>query len=204
MSILETAANGNLKLFNQYMEHKNIRAELNTKDVDGNTVLMVACKNGNIMIVAKITNFLKTQSDWPNCPEINQVNVMGQSPLMLTCRWSNNIYLIHYLLNVFPNINVRIRDNSGNDAILNACFNIKPNFIKILLQVQGIDVTIPNIKGFTPLIYAQKRLEMIGNSQLPGALNNAKKFNSIISHINTFLTRQQHLEEMRSRYKHRY
>jgi ankyrin repeat protein len=203
MNILEAAETGNLIVFNQYMEHENIRMELNNKDSEGNTVLMIACKNSQILIVTKISELLKKQPDWPNCPEINQVNTAGESPLILVCRFSNNIYLLHLLLNTFPNINVNIRSNMGNNAIINACVNLHTNFVQRLLLVPGINVTIPNKQGFTPLGITQRKLDMIANNTNPAVLIKINKCKSIINHITNFLIQEQRNQQLKFNFNNR-
>ena len=67
MDIFDAIKTGNIDRFNELYDI----IQNSLIDNEGNTLLMIACKNGQPAIINKIYTLLSRQSCWPNCNDIN-------------------------------------------------------------------------------------------------------------------------------------
>ena len=118
--------------------------DLNAKDDDGQTVFMKACAHGLTGIVKLLVqNSKNTHLDF------NATNDNGQTALMFACSnkrvLQNNsgvaIVLIEYMKRGFlRNIKLNIKDCFGRTALMIACRNGKVQIVKLLLDLNNIEI----------------------------------------------------------------
>jgi ankyrin repeat protein len=152
MDIFDAIKTGNIDRFNELYDI----IQNSLIDNEGNTLLMIACKNGQPAIINKIYTLLSRQSCWPNCNDINKKNNMGETPLILACKYSRNIYAINLLLTRFRNININETNDRGESAFVFACSlpNDPIATINRFLEIPNIDVTITSFGQTTCLMHA--------------------------------------------------
>jgi ankyrin repeat protein len=157
MDIFAAARTGNVEIFNQRLSPDFPRINLNGRDINGNTPLMIASKHGRSEIVNIIFTILSQQADFQTGPEINQVNTRGESALMLACGRFGNLTTVTMLFNNFPNININQANNQGNTALMFACYHPFNNeILDYLLNRLDIDYMDVNNEGNSALMIACK------------------------------------------------
>ena len=121
----------------------NYGANLNMRDINGNTALILACENGYFGIVDRLIQ--KT-------PDINIQNIQGINALMMACK-SGNLRIVKRLLEL-PNININARDFPGDTALIFACRSDKVDIVKLLLETGRVDINAQDQYGLTALCFS--------------------------------------------------
>ena len=131
----------NEKAFKMLLEQNDI----NAKDANGNTILLIAIILEKMEIAKKI---LLEEEDNIN---INFVNKYNQSALILASERPNMIEITKMLLER-NDININIKDNYGNTALMNSVIDKNEVITEMLLERDDIDINIKNNDGSTALI----------------------------------------------------
>ena len=151
----------------------NNGADVNIQDDDGNTVLIIACKENKTEIVQLLlknkadVNIQDDEGDTAliiacengykdivqlllenKDTDINKQNIDGNTALIMACY---NKDIVQLLLENKADLN--IQNETGNTALIYTCNNGYKDIVKLLLENKA-DVTIQNILGNTALFYA--------------------------------------------------
>ncbi len=105
-----------------------MRADINAKDVNGDTALANSCRSGKNSAVSFL---LKNGAD------VNTINNDGDSSLALCCKMGNVAGAELLLLN---SANVNIQNAEGNTPLMISCFNKDTEMVNLL--VSGIQRTV--------------------------------------------------------------
>jgi len=113
---------------------------VNAKDDNGDTPLILACKKNDQKMVREL---IEHKAD------VNKKNKNnGYTPLIIACNEGNEI-IVRYLIEHGADINAR--DENGYSPLVFACSNGNEAVIKYLVE-KGADVNIKDENGDTPLI----------------------------------------------------
>ncbi|MEG0002532.1 ankyrin repeat domain-containing protein [Comamonas sp.] len=117
-------------LFNKYESPApaGMRADINAKDVNGDTALANSCRSGKNSAVRFL---LKNGAD------VNTINNDGDSALALCCKIGNIAGAELLLLN---SANVNLQNAEGNTPLMISCFNKNTEMVNLL--VSGIQRTV--------------------------------------------------------------
>ena len=115
----------------------------NVTDSTDSSLLMYACKNGNLDVVKKLLD-LKVN--------VNHRNNDGLTALMYACI-NDKLDIVKELLKN-KEIDVNHRNNDGMTPLLYACINNKLHIVEELLKNEDIDVNCHDNDGMTSLMYA--------------------------------------------------
>jgi|LGVF01.2.fsa_nt_gb ankyrin repeat protein len=122
----------------------NKGADVDYKDVDGNTLINLLIDRGNWK-VNEFTHMLLSKRKL----DFNDKNNNGQTTLMIAAKNDHN--LIEFLLKKPMDIN--LQDNSGNTALSYLCMNSgKLKNFKNLIDA-GAKIDLQDVEGNTPLMY---------------------------------------------------
>ncbi|CDK30269.1 ankyrin repeat domain-containing protein [Candidatus Babela massiliensis] len=157
--------------------------DINAKDQDGNTALMLAVMYSNTNSVNVLLNYYNKKLE-----DINVKNNNGDTVLMIAIRY-NNIDIIKRILeestidinvknneNISPLIlairlgneelsgellkdkrtDVNIKDDYGNTPLILASDQGEKNIVKVLINNPDTDIDIANDEGYTALYYARR------------------------------------------------
>ncbi len=156
--------------------------DINTKDKDGNTALMLAVRYNNTNSVNVLLNYYKKKLE-----DINVKNNNGETALTLAIRYNNKDIIKHILkeanieINVKNNegvsplilaikldnqeivqelisdirTNVNIKDDYGNTPLILAADQGDGAIVKMLINNPNVDIDIANDNGYTALYYAR-------------------------------------------------
>jgi ankyrin repeat protein len=122
-------------------------ADINSKDSNGKTALMLAATSGNITAMETLVNKFHanvTVKDKNDQTALSQAASMGLNDSVKT------------LLNFRPKV-TEGQDINGNTPLMNAVKNGHSNVVKTLLEKGGAAASIPDDQGRTPLMESIKR-----------------------------------------------
>jgi hypothetical protein len=175
------------KINKKILNEQNIEdiEDINYRNKDGNTALMLAIIDNKLKVVIKILR------DYYGVVDINIKNNDGNTALMLAI--INNRFLSYLQLEDNPNIYVNIKNNDGNTALMLAIINNNMRMCYNLLERPDIDVNIKNNDGNTALDYAcVKKLEKVITIifKILGIDCINKNLKEFIDCINTFIRKK--------------
>jgi len=107
--VCKTESKESLEILNYFI--KELKIDINSKDKNGNTPLLIACYFGNIEIISKLLE---------SGANINIQNNYGDSPLMISCFFKNK------------KIIQKLKKNGADENILN-------NYGYSVLKIKGIN-----------------------------------------------------------------
>lgn len=137
---------------------------------------VLALKNGNdqnilhLIVTWKnlhlLSLLLSYKKDiWTNLYQ--QVDKRGETALHKACSYNGSDYSVNWknessaypecldmlLSNIDDIATINLKNNNGDTALHNACYSVNHIAVKKLLKIQGIDLTIFNKCGDTPIFY---------------------------------------------------
>ena len=126
-------------------------ADINLKDIDGCTALMMACYYSNYSNVETVKLLLENNAD-PNLKNNN-----GRNALMIACGYTNIVSSIEIVKLLLENgADPNLKDNNGRTALMDVCryTNTESSIeiFKILLE-NGTDPNLKDNNGLTALMY---------------------------------------------------
>lgn len=130
--------------------------DVNCKNRDENTALMMACRKKNI---EKVDILLKTENI-----DLNIQNSTGDTALIITSV-ENDIEIMNLLLKC-PDIDINIQNKIGNTALILACCRNRIKVVELLLNRLDIDIYKKNYYNNDALVMSRhwnhnKLVEMI-------------------------------------------
>ncbi|ORX78126.1 ankyrin [Anaeromyces robustus] len=115
-------------------------ANINAKDNEGETPLIIACKYGNEKVVKVLVDY---------GADINKQDNEGYTPIFIACRFSRTgINIIDYLVSKKADLN--IPNNESKTPIFELCL-FKSEYIVNAFIENGVKINIINNNGDTPL-----------------------------------------------------
>ena len=150
----------------------SLSVDMNSKDCDGQTPLLVACKNGSEDIVK-----LLIENAVENGIDVNAIDDKGRSVLHNACR-SQSPKCVELLLNRAEELNIDVNapDEGGTKPILHACKQGKTEIVRLMFEqseICNIDLTATDRLGKTVTHLACWRSE---TNTLKFILENATKY----------------------------
>jgi len=143
MDIFEASKVGDLARIN-YLINQGI--DINSKDPDGNTPLMIACVYKHLDIVKSFRNI-------PGI-NVNTQNVyMEETALILACQYNMGDDIVEELLQ-FPGIDINLGDSNNRTPLMHSIYENHSFIAKVLIQNPNIDVNKYTVRGYTALIIA--------------------------------------------------
>ncbi|QGR54277.1 ankyrin repeat-containing protein [Moumouvirus maliensis] len=140
---------------------------INKKNNDKNKLIrLIISQKRNPDGYQEINDYLQNNKD-----EINYVNKMGWSPLIIACTFGfSNIEIIKLLLEFGADINIK---NQNGDTVLMTSLMLKPNYlknnniqvIKFLIEA-GVDVNMRNNQDWTALMLACRYSNINNNIEI--------------------------------------
>ena len=126
--------------------------DVNVQDSDGNTLLHLACKNGDFFMVKQLMSH-------PKC-DINILNKDNRNPLLLVTT-SNRLWTdeIVELLVKTNKCDVNIPDKDGNTLLHQACLRMpytSLQLVKLITALPICDINAENIEGLRPIHLATR------------------------------------------------
>lgn len=118
--------------------NKKLDPEINKRDEDGNTPLLIASTNGNAFLVKLL---IKAGVD------VNQSNYAGLTPLFIATK-NNHVDVVRLLIEAKADVNKE--DKDGNTPLHEAVYHHNRDIIKLLIEAHA-DVDKGDIDGWTPL-----------------------------------------------------
>jgi len=158
---LDAARNGDLKRVQEILKKRKVN--INKKDEDGRTALMLASEYGHIEVVKSLL---------ANGANINENGYFGETALILASE-NRRIEIVKYLLANGANINDK--DNYGTTALISASQEGPIEIVKSLLA-NGANVNEKDKYGKTALISASQwgHIEIVKSLLANGANINDK------------------------------
>jgi serine/threonine-protein phosphatase 6 regulatory ankyrin repeat subunit B len=117
--------------------------DVNIRDIDGNTALLIACEKGD-MEIADLLIDEGASVEVRNCDE--------RTPLMEAAKHRTmGVELVQRLYQADPNLDLNAQDTQGETALLEAARAGEPDTVECLVQ-RGANINAANRRGATPLI----------------------------------------------------
>ncbi|MFT6071995.1 MAG: ankyrin repeat protein [Alphaproteobacteria bacterium] len=132
-SIRQYAANGNTQEIQQTLKQlpeKNQRICINSKDLNGDTALILAVDNGHIQVIEALLTHKNIN--------INAQNSDSDTALMLAA-YKGNKEIVEALLK-YEDIGVHLKDESGQNALMIALNEDRIPIVMALLEHKDIDI----------------------------------------------------------------
>ena len=135
-------------------------SDINARDENGNTPLMLACQEKNIKEVEELLQH-------PDI-DVNAQSQQGNTALIYACR-TGKTEIVENLINR-PDIDVNIQDKQGNTALIWASFCGLSTVVEKILQHPDVDINIQDFGGTSALVWANRKnqpkiVKMIKNYQ---------------------------------------
>ncbi|XP_067653128.1 serine/threonine-protein phosphatase 6 regulatory ankyrin repeat subunit A-like [Haliotis asinina] len=118
-------------------------ANLSDTDVDGSTILCLACRGGNVEIV----NYILMQ----NIVDINRKNIDGKTPVVCAAHDGNREV---FDILVKKGVNLSVTDQNGDNVLHWACRGGKIKIVNYILMQTIVDINSNNGWGMTPVMSA--------------------------------------------------
>lgn len=152
--MINAASEGNVELLQELLQNFDI--DVNFKNNDGYTALMIACTNNYIDMVKVLLNIQGI--------DVNIRTKYGYSALMIACKFGY-VNIVELLLLKGININVSLNDKKGNNALMVTCSSTfykevdetkRERIVNLLFSIKGHDINIDSVNfiGNTVLIFA--------------------------------------------------
>lgn len=145
--LLKYCKSGNIKKIKELLINPEINLDINYQDINGNSSLIWACRNGNEAVVRLLLLGNKSNENIP-FDITNYVENHNRKHFLFNSSKSNSV------LNI-QNVSVNMTNIHGNTALTWACREGYTNIVQLLLA-HGADPTIKNNMNYKALVYACK------------------------------------------------